>query len=82
MQKEKGKAFIDFITAYCRGKNDVGEENMYHLPSEWWEKVVDASKPSPQEVEIMIQILTIQRNEFICKSINVDMFILTADLPT
>jgi hypothetical protein len=70
MQKEKGKAFVDFIRAYCGAKKDVGEKNMYRLPSEWLEKAADASTLPPQEIKFMFQFLTIQRNEFICESIN------------
>jgi hypothetical protein len=70
MQKEKGQAFIDFIRGYSAAKKDVGENNMYRLPSEWWEKVVDASRMPLEGIKITIELLTIQRNEFIGRPIN------------
>jgi hypothetical protein len=65
MLRQGGRAFTDFFTDYGKGKKDVGEDNVYFLPSEWWDKAVDRSKPLSDEDEFTFRILTIQRNEFI-----------------
>ena len=71
LQKRRGNAYIDFIRKYTKGKKDMGpgEDNTYHLPSEWWEKAVDASELLSQEGDPgPFAILTMQRNEFIGES--------------
>jgi hypothetical protein len=72
MLRQKGKAFVEFVAAYGKGKKDVIDGNPYFLPSEWWDK---AEKDVPQALseecaQSIFAILTLQRNEFICESIN------------
>jgi hypothetical protein len=69
MLKRKGKSFTDLISSFTKGKRQVGEDNLYEVPSEWWEKAVDISEPLSQEVDSPFALLTIQRNEFISESI-------------
>lgn len=70
MLRQGGKVFSDFFTDYGQGKKDAGEGNVYFLPSEWWEKAVDKSKPLSGEDEFKFKMLTIQRNEFIGESLD------------
>lgn len=68
---EQGKAFKGFISDYTKGKKSVGKKAVYFLPNEWWEKGVDAYQPLTDDVEFTFGLLTIQRNEIICESMNV-----------
>jgi hypothetical protein len=72
MLKGKGKAYTNFISNYAKGKKAAGDDNIYYLPSKWWEleKAVDASELPSQRIESTFNLLTIQRNEFICRSFN------------
>lgn len=66
MMKSQGRTFLDFISAYYAGTKDQGDENVYCLPSEWWDIPLDAnSKLLPEEHKLIVLALTLQRNEFI-----------------
>ena len=67
--KQKGRAYINFINSYTKGIEDA-DDDIYHLPSKWWNGAVDASKPLSRKVEFVFNLLTIQRNEFICESVD------------
>jgi hypothetical protein len=67
MLRQGGKSFSDFFTDYCQGEMDAGEDNVYFLPSEWWNKAVDRPKPLSDKHESTFRTLAIQRNEFISK---------------
>lgn len=69
MLRQRGKGFIDFFKNYSQGTQEVGENDVYFLPSEWWQNAVDRSQPLSEEVEFRFRLLTIQRNEYICKSL-------------
>ena len=69
--KQRGRAFVDFISAYRKGKKDL--DASYSLPNEWWEK---AAEDTPQSVsgrfeESTLTLLTLERDEFICESVHV-----------
>lgn len=68
MLKKSGKSYIDLIKSFTEGKKEVGEDNLYKLPSEWWENAVDESDLRSPEVESTFAILTLIRNEFISES--------------
>jgi hypothetical protein len=70
MLMQRGKGFTDFFRHYVNGKKGVGEDDVYFLPSEWWQKAVDMSEPLPEAVELTYKLLSIQRNEFIGKSLD------------
>lgn len=68
MLKQQGKGFIDFMRDYSQGKKDVAEDDVYLLPNEWWQKVVNAPEPLSEADDLAYRLLTFQRNEFIGKS--------------
>jgi hypothetical protein len=73
MLKQRGRAFTDFLNAYKEGKKGVGHRALYFVTSEWWEK---AEQDIPQSllgkfVESTFALMTLHRNEFICKPVNV-----------
>ena len=41
MLKDKGRAFLDFVRAYMKGKKEASEDTPYILPSEWWNKAAE-----------------------------------------
>jgi hypothetical protein len=71
MLKRRGQAFIDFIDAYKKGKDDVSEDTPYYLPSEWWGNALEDLPQSLADtfVESTFVLFTLHRNEFICESI-------------
>jgi hypothetical protein len=71
MLKQHGQGFIDLMVDFSKGKKEAGEENVYFLPSEWWQKAVDTSEPLSEDIEHTFRMLTIQRGEFIGESINI-----------
>jgi hypothetical protein len=73
MLKDKGRAFLDFIRAYRKGKKDTSEDTPYLLPSEWWNKAVeDVPESVTAELEeSTFTLLTLHRNEFISESIDI-----------
>jgi hypothetical protein len=77
MLKRKGKAYVDFIDSFTKGKMEVGQNDVYQIPSQWWETAVDPSNPLSQEVNSPFARLTIQRNEFISESIDMICLYLT-----
>ena len=38
MLKRKGQAYIDFISSFTKGKNAASENDIYRIPSQWWER--------------------------------------------
>jgi hypothetical protein len=77
MLKWKGRAYVNFIGSFTKGKMEVGENGVYEIPSQWWETAVDLSDTPSQEVNSPFARLTIQRNEFISESIDMIYSYLT-----
>jgi len=69
MLKRNGAAFTDFVRKFTKGIEDVGEGQVYQLPSEWWQSAVDTPEPWPDNVQYAFKQLSIQRNEFISEQI-------------
>jgi hypothetical protein len=69
MLRQGGRRFIDFTDSYTKGKQSVGEEAPYFLPSEWWEKAVGGLPQSREDSTC--EILTLQRSIFICESVQI-----------
>lgn len=69
MLNQQGTGFTDFIEDYRNGKKAAGEEDIYLLPNEWWQKAVGLSDPS-SEAETPFRLVTMVRNEFIGESIS------------
>jgi hypothetical protein len=76
MSQQRGQAFIDFIDAYKKGKDDVSEDTPYYLPSEWWGSALEDLPQTLTDtfVESTFALLTLHRNEFICESVDVHMY--------
>lgn len=70
MLKQRGKAFINFVQDYSNGKKDVGEEEVYLVPNAWWKNPVDMSASLEEEIKFQFTMLSMERNEFICESID------------
>lgn len=79
MASQRGRAFVDFISAYSQGKKDVGENSTYSHPSDWWEKAADEIPQSLSDElqEHTFTLLTLHRNDFICELM---MLMLDADI--
>lgn len=69
MLKGKGKGFMEFIHEYHQSLKNTAPGTPYTLPSEWWGVGGDASTSAPPEEEKLFALLTIQRNEFISRSL-------------
>jgi hypothetical protein len=70
MLRRMGHGFIDFLNHYWDGKKEAGVGNVYLLPSEWWDKVVeDLPQPLSEPDQLSFELLTLFRNEFICESV-------------
>jgi hypothetical protein len=71
MLKQRGRAFLDFVDVYKKGKKDAGVDTPFCLPSEWWEKAVENAPQSLLETfaEPTFAFLTLHRNNFICEPI-------------
>jgi hypothetical protein len=71
MLKQKGKAFVDFYGTFVKGKDDVGEDTLFLLSSEWWENAVEGIPQSELDkfAEPTFALLTLHRNSFICESV-------------
>ena len=66
MLKRNGKSYIDLFSSFVKEKKEVGEDNLYQVPSEWWEKA--AGDLQSQEVYSTFPLLSLLRNEFISES--------------
>jgi hypothetical protein len=77
MLKRNGRAYVDFISSFTKGKMEVGENCVYEIPNQWWESAVDLSNSPSQAVNSPFARLTIQRNEFISESIAMFCLYLT-----
>jgi hypothetical protein len=73
--KQNGKAFIDFARDFVKATKEVGADNVYLLPSEWWSSAVSMPEPCPDDVKFIFTQLSLQRNEFIGTHIN-DLYLL------
>ena len=62
MLKNKGVAFLIFITMYSIGVKDAGPENLYFLPSASWQSVVDDLETCSEEDKFAFTHLTLHRN--------------------
>lgn len=71
MMEVKGRTFIEFASDYHKSIKDICPSFSYFLPSMWWEKALqDAPKPLSDEDKLAFELLTIQREEFVCEFID------------
>lgn len=74
--KRHGNAFIDFIDAYVKAKQDAGEGIAYFLPNPWWEEATEGLPDSALEHfhEKAHELLTLNRNNFISEDFYIFCF--------
>jgi hypothetical protein len=65
MSKQNGKAFTDFARDFVKATKEVGADNLYSLPNEWWSSAVCMPEPWPEDVRFVFTQLSVQRKEFI-----------------
>ena len=63
--QDEGKAYMHFLRAYAEGIHAAGRDNLYLLPNEWWDGAVEMPHPWPEDINVALTQLTVQRNEFI-----------------
>jgi len=65
MLKRRGMAFIDFARELANGVREFGPDELYLLPSEWFQSAVKEPEPWSDKTKFIFGQLNIQRAEFI-----------------